>query len=261
MALATAALPALPLAAQTKDFSQHIVWWDAEHHTAKFIPGALLDSPDLKELPIPLNQIEDLLERQQAKQHTRLQESTAFSACSRVSESGLATWTPLTGKDAGITEFLASVLMAFRGTVLDVVPGWKTGLGARVVTLVYMEVSGVLVCNLGHLRDTRRVDAGDIVAVEIDKGSFEMGGMQFCNETDNILTVPKAGDEVVATGVPSAFDPYYAGPGAIFPVHLGEILPQPYEGLGRREPVALAQTQEDLGVALTPLTSCEGLVP
>jgi hypothetical protein len=145
--------------------------------------------------------------------------------------------------------------------VLDIVSGWKTAFTPRAVTLVYIQIEKILLCRLGYLQDTRRVDVGDIVAVEMDKASFEINGLRVCNETDDILAVPKAGDEVVATGVPSAFDPYYAGQGAIFPIHLGEILPQPYEGLGRREPVALAQAQEDLGVALTPLTSCEGLVP
>jgi hypothetical protein len=259
--LATLATTALPLAAQTKDFSQHIVWRDAGQLSARFIPSAMLDGADLKELPLHGMQLTDLVNRLENERRLRLQGFAEGQRCDQDSEAGLSTWTSLTGKDIGVAQYLSSKALAFQGIVMDVVPGWKTGFGARPVTLVYIQIGEILACDLGYLQDTRRVEVGNIVAVEMDKASFEINGLRVCNETDDILAVPKAGDEVVATGVPSAFDPHYAGPGAIFPIHLGEILPQPYEGLGRREPVALAQAQEDLGVALTPLTSCEGLVP
>lgn len=259
--LATLATAALPLAGQTKDFSQHIVWWDTDQRNARFVPGALLDGADLKNFQVPETQLKNLITRLENERNTRLQTFAGGSSCNKYTDSGLSAWSSVTGKDVGVTDFLSSKLVAFRGTVLELVPGWKIEFVPRVVTLVYIEVEEILVCNLRYLPGTRRIDAGDIVSVEMDKGSFEMNGLRVCNDTDDLLTVPKAGDEVVATGVPSAFDPYYAGPGAVFPIHLGEILPQPYEGLGRREPVSLAQTQETLGVALTPLSGCEALVP
>jgi hypothetical protein len=249
---------ALPLAAQTKDFSQHIVW---NGPMAIFIPGKLLDGADLKTFPVPQNQLEDLIALEREKRELRLQASSQVDACIKLAEAGLSSWSRQAARTVGVGELLANRAFVFRGTVVATEAGWKNEFVPRVVTLVYITVEELLACDFGHLEGIRQTSIGDTIAIEMDKGSFEMNGLRLCNATDDILDIPKVGDMVIGAGFPYQFDPYYAGPGEIFRIHLGEVLPQPYEDLGLREPKALWRIRENLGADLIPSQTCEGSTP
>ncbi len=205
--------------------SEHVIYQDGPGSYAIFIPESRLQEQELWSLPIAQQQWDSINEHWQSTHDRRLNAPNDQPQCTTTAGSHLRL-----DPDPNATS-LASILnqqdVVIQGTVESIQSGWGI---SGVQTAVYLRVQETI--RAPNLYD---YVVDDLVCLTIRAGRVFMDGEVFCNETDQLISIPTVGDQVLATGFRHKRDPIYIGSGHIFKILDGMVIPQPYRSLAERE--------------------------
>ena len=203
-----------------------ILWNDANHQEALFIPEALLNTAPLSELPL-----RDADRR--ALETTLKSDSPApmmiggrmTPDCALTDEhSGIGEPSP---EAVHLSEFLRSSRVLFVGRVVNVFLGWNAPY-RHVSSMVEVRVEEVLHAYRGWPR------VGSLVFYEQRHGEFYVGDHRLCDLTvsgrDSFRAV--RGQRILVTGIDHDLNPKLVLGAIAWPVSSrGDVVPQPYRAV------------------------------
>lgn len=216
---------------------QTILWQDAKHSQALFIPEPLLRSSELSELPISelslltLNTLVDL-RRNPPSYYPGNPRFGPDDGC-RTSHEPLPE-EPVDGAKA-LLETLRETPVVFTGHVLDIHIGWDAW-GNAVGSIAWIQIDHVLRDTGSDLMDQLRI------AILLESGGqLTIGDTEICTvKVDTGLHSPSVGDHVLIAGAAGVFaDPRFIATYLRFPIRDGKLQPQPYPNVKERDAVDL----------------------
>lgn len=200
--------------APEESLGEKILWMDAEHQHALFLPERVTAKVGTEALPI-----KDYQRRVLDQSIARFKSSTSGSGCF---------WDdpppgPGTAENPqSLPQLLANQKVAWIGVIKETVPGY-TPWYHRVVTAVYLEVQEVL----HGAQVAGAPEEGDVVAVFVHGGETSVAGSPLCGNRFERFTAPHVGQRFILAGQPWAADPGFFHDHVRFPVESNEVVPEP----------------------------------
>lgn len=237
MALLTFMLTALFLGAtrqcKAEDYERRILWENAEHTAAAFIPEKVLHEKQLSELPLSEN-TRPLLEGAlyfRRNYPPRIPVSMKENPCEVL---GKADPAGSYRHAKSLDELIADTPVALVGKVVEIVPGWLTTL-AHAGKAVYFVVDTILKA------PEEAVKLGDIRAFEKYGGEITLDGVRLCTEAVPGFYSPRLADRILLVGAMFPYDELRLV-GTTFPIEKDLVLIQPYPWVRDLPTRSLAQT-------------------
>lgn len=207
-----------------RELEGQVLWADAAHENAVFVPERILRDTPLEGLPL------DMVERSVLREEIKKFRDPRWGH--RCSSVGLDASEQGEGQeDLTFDEYLRLYPLALVGEVVHIVPGWSAH-HLEVAEAAYIRVEEVLWAREPGAAEPGR---GSIVGILFPGGRTVAETTRLCKERPEGIFEPLVGDQIVVAGQLLTESPAFFQANARLPLVKGEVLAQPLRALSADE--------------------------